>query len=65
MLIAIPNVLSPEQVASARQALEAAEWIDGRATAGHQGARVKDNRQLPVDRCIPSSRSATSTSRQR
>jgi PKHD-type hydroxylase len=49
MLIAIPNVLSPEQLAEARKLLEAAEWIDGKATAGHQGARVKDNMQLPVD----------------
>ncbi len=49
MLLAIPNVLTAEQVAEARQVLERAEWIDGRATAGHQGARVKDNMQLPVD----------------
>ncbi len=49
MLIAIPDVLSPAQVAEARAALEAAAWIDGKATAGHQGARVKDNQQLPVD----------------
>lgn len=49
MLLSIPNVLTAAQVADARRALEAAEWIDGRATAGHQGARVKDNLQLPVD----------------
>jgi PKHD-type hydroxylase len=49
MLLAIPNVLSPAEVADARQALDAAEWIDGRATAGHQGARVKDNQQLAID----------------
>lgn len=49
MLLALPNVLSPEQLAEARQLLEAAGWIDGKATAGHQGARVKDNQQLPVD----------------
>ena len=49
MLLAIPNVLTPDQVAQARQKLEAAEWVDGRVTAGHQGARVKDNQQLPVD----------------
>ncbi len=49
MLLSIPNVLSPQQVADARRALEAADWIDGRATAGHQGARVKNNEQLPVD----------------
>lgn len=49
MLLAIPNVLTPAQVSEHRAQLEAAEWIDGRATAGHQGARVKDNQQLPVD----------------
>jgi PKHD-type hydroxylase len=49
MLIQIPDVLSPEQVAQARQMLNAAEWIDGRVTAGHQSARVKDNVQLPED----------------
>lgn len=49
MLLAIPDVLSPSQVAEARRLLEGAEWVDGRATAGHQGARVKDNMQLPAD----------------
>jgi PKHD-type hydroxylase len=49
VLLAIPNVLTPAQVAEARSLLEAAEWVDGKATAGHQGARVKDNMQLPVE----------------
>lgn len=49
MLTAIPNVLTPEQVAEARKLLEAADWVDGKVTAGHQGARVKDNLQLPVE----------------
>lgn len=49
MILEIPNVLPPDQFAAARKAIEAADWIDGRATAGHQGARVKDNMQLPVD----------------
>ena len=48
MLLNIPNVLTPEQVAEARKILEAAEWVDGRVTAGHQGARVKDNEQIPA-----------------
>lgn len=46
MLISIPNLLTPEQVAHARQILDAANWVDGKASAGHQGARVKDNSQL-------------------
>jgi len=49
MLVAIPNVLSPEQLAEARKLLEAADWVDGKVSAGHQGARVKDNMQLPVE----------------
>jgi PKHD-type hydroxylase len=49
VLLAIPNVLTPAQVAEARSLLDAAEWVDGKATAGHQGARVKDNMQLPVE----------------
>jgi PKHD-type hydroxylase len=49
MLIAIPEVLSAEQAREGRHLLERAQWIDGRATAGHQGAHVKHNRQLPPD----------------
>ena len=49
MILALPDVLSAEQIAEARRILETAEWVDGRATAGHQGALVKDNQQLPVD----------------
>lgn len=47
MLVAIPDVLSSDQLAEARRLLEAADWVDGRETAGHQGAHVKRNRQLP------------------
>lgn len=47
MLLTIPELLTSEQVAEARQALEQAEWVDGRVTAGHQSARTKDNLQVP------------------
>ena len=47
MLLHIPDVLNAAQVAGCRRALEQAEWVDGRVTAGHQSARAKDNRQLP------------------
>lgn len=47
MLLTIPELLTSEQVAEARQALEQAEWVDGRVTAGHQSARMKDNLQVP------------------
>jgi PKHD-type hydroxylase len=49
MLLEIPDVLTRDQVAQARQMLDAAEWVDGRVTAGHQSARAKDNLQLPED----------------
>jgi len=47
VLLAIPEVLTTEQVAQARRMFETAEWIDGRVTAGHQSARTKDNMQIP------------------
>lgn len=47
MLLPIPDVLNTAQIAQARQILDRAEWVDGRATAGHQSARAKDNMQLP------------------
>ena len=56
MLIAIPNLLTPQQVAYARQKLDAAKWTDGAATAGVLAKKVKRNRQIdqsdPVGREI-------------
>jgi PKHD-type hydroxylase len=49
MLLTIPEVLSGDQVASARAQLASADWVDGRVTAGHQSSRVKHNLQLPED----------------
>ena len=49
MLLTIPSLLSGEQVAHARQLLDAADWVDGRVTAGHQAVRVKENQQLAED----------------
>ncbi|MEQ1760852.1 MAG: Fe2+-dependent dioxygenase [Vicinamibacterales bacterium] len=49
MVLQIPDVLTVEQVAHARRLLHAADWVDGRVTAGHQSARVKNNVQLPDD----------------
>ena len=48
MIHVIPDVLTPAQVAEARALLDAADWVDGRTTAGHQAAQVKDNQQLPA-----------------
>lgn len=47
MLLSIPDILTAEQVAQARQLLDKAEWIDGRVTAGYQSAKAKDNMQIP------------------
>lgn len=49
MLVQIPNVLSPEQVAACRRLLDVSEWIDGSATAGHQSRLAKKNMQLAED----------------
>jgi PKHD-type hydroxylase len=47
MMVHIPNVLTPEQVGRCREVMQKASWVDGRATAGHQSEKVKNNLQLP------------------
>jgi len=47
MMISIPDVLTLEQVRQCRQALDAADWVDGKVTAGFQSGKVKENSQLP------------------
>jgi PKHD-type hydroxylase len=47
MLLHVPDILSRDELARMRAALDAAEWTDGRETVGVQGARVKRNEQLP------------------
>lgn len=50
MMLHIPGVLTPDQVATIRKRLaDAPEWIDGRESVGPQGAQVKRNRQLGED----------------
>lgn len=46
MLLHIPEVLNRNELASIRQALDQADWTDGRETVGVQGAQVKRNQQL-------------------
>jgi PKHD-type hydroxylase len=46
MLLVVPKVLTAEQLNRCREVLAAADWVDGRVTAGYQGAQVKQNRQL-------------------
>ena len=52
MLLPIPDVLTPAQLTELRARLDAADWADGRITAGHQSAQAKDNAQLPEDSAI-------------
>jgi PKHD-type hydroxylase len=47
MIVQVPNVLNAQQIAHCREVMNRANWVDGRMTAGHQSAQVKDNRQLP------------------
>ena len=49
MLFHVQKVLTAEQVAQGRSALDAAPWVDGRVTAGPQSARAKNNQQLAED----------------
>ncbi|AXK71422.1 Fe2+-dependent dioxygenase [Lysobacter sp. TY2-98] len=47
MLLHVPGVLDGDTLAQMRRALVEADWTDGRATVGPQGAQVKRNEQLP------------------
>ena len=49
MLIQIPEVLAPAELAEVRRLVEGAEWVDGNVTSGAQAALAKRNRQLPED----------------
>lgn len=49
MLLQVPQVLSAEQVGQFREALDRADWADGRITAGYQSAQAKHNQQLPEE----------------
>jgi PKHD-type hydroxylase len=47
MLVAIPDILTAEEVAHCRRVLEGTQWVDGRVTAGEQSAKAKFNLQVP------------------
>lgn len=47
MLIVLEQILTPDQVHQALAQLRAADWVDGKGTAGEQSGQVKHNRQLP------------------
>ncbi len=48
MMLHIPDVLTPQEVAAIRDVLSTADWTDGRHTTGAQAAQQKRNYQLPV-----------------
>lgn len=52
MLLAIADILSNEDVASARATLASATFVDGKATAGWAARLVKDNQQAEADTAI-------------
>jgi PKHD-type hydroxylase len=52
MLLRVPAVLSAAELAQCRARLASASWVDGRVTAGHQSARVKENEQLAEDSAL-------------
>ena len=47
MLIVVPQVFPRDTVREIRAALDGAEWVDGKVTAGHQSAGAKFNSQIP------------------
>ncbi len=49
MLITIENILTAEELTTARELLKQATWGTGLATVGPQAAKVKNNQQLPED----------------
>jgi PKHD-type hydroxylase len=49
MMLAVPDLLDSGGVARVRGLIDAAEWVDGNVTSGHQSALAKRNRQLPED----------------
>ena len=49
MLLTLPDILSPDNIRTARALLRSAPWADGRDSAGPQALTVKNNQQLPHD----------------
>ena len=49
MLTVIPDLLDLATVQRVRTLIDAAQWIDGNVTSGHQSALAKRNMQLPED----------------
>lgn len=56
MLTIISDLLDTRQIHDVRALIDAAQWVDGNVTSGHQSALAKNNLQLPED--APESRQA-------
>ena len=56
MMLHVPNAITRGALGRIRGLVDAADWTDGRVTAGTQSAQVKNNLQLPED--SPASREA-------
>ena len=49
MLTIISDLLDGRQLGDIRALIDAAQWVDGNVTSGHQSALAKNNLQLPED----------------
>lgn len=49
MMMAIPQLLDANELATCRALMAQAQWASGALTAGTQSTQVKNNRQLPED----------------
>lgn len=49
MLTIISDLLDGRQLGDIRALIDAAQWVDGNVTSGHQSALAKNNMQLPED----------------
>jgi PKHD-type hydroxylase len=49
MLTIISDLLDGRQLRDIRALIDAAQWVDGNVTSGHQSALAKNNMQLPED----------------
>lgn len=58
MMLHIPQLLTPEDLASIRAALDTAPWKDGGMTAGAQATKLKKSLQLPYEEPLNLSLSA-------
>jgi PKHD-type hydroxylase len=54
MLLTLPAVLTPTEVAKCRDRLAAGPWVDGNVTSGPMAALAKNNLQLPEDSPVAS-----------